>query len=156
MENGKQLAQRFREVLLDGKLVAFTNYKELLQDLTWQQATQKVSSLNTIAALTFHINYYVAGVLNVFEGGELEIRDKYSFDMPSVTNEEDWANLRSTLLANAEKFAKHMEQLTDEKLESPFVKEAYGNYRRNMEVMIEHAYYHMGQIAIIKKMILQA
>ncbi len=156
MENGKQLAQRFREVLLDGKLVAFTNYKELLQDLTWQQATQKVSSLNTIAALTFHINYYVAGVLNVFEGGELEIRDKYSFDMPPVTNEEDWANLRSTLLSNAEKFAQHMEQLTDEKLESPFVKEAYGNYRRNMEVMIEHAYYHMGQIAIIKKMILQA
>jgi len=35
----------------------------------------------SIAALTFHINYYVAGVLNVFQGGKLEIRDKYSFDM---------------------------------------------------------------------------
>ena len=37
----------------DGKWIAFTNYYGLLHDLDWKHATQKVDTLNTIAALTF-------------------------------------------------------------------------------------------------------
>ncbi len=58
--------------------------------MTWVQATQKIGTLNTIAALTFHVNYYLAGILKVFRGGELEIRDKYSFDIPPIDSEADW------------------------------------------------------------------
>ena len=155
MESGKQLAARFREVLLNGKWVANTNYKDRLEGLTWEQATQKVDSLNTIAALTFHINYYIAGVLNVFEDGALEIRDKYSFDCPEITSESDWGNLRDGLLANAETFADHVEKMTEEQLEADFVDKKYGNYRRNIEGMIEHCYYHLGQISLIRKMVLK-
>ena len=154
MENSNQIAKRFREVLLNGKWVANTNYQDQLENLTWEQATRQISSLNTIAVLTFHINYYIAGVLNVFEGGDLEIRDKYSFDLPEIKGKADWEKLRQELLENAEKFAKHLEQLPDEKLDEVFVDEKYGNYRRNIEGMIEHCYYHLGQISLIKKMIL--
>lgn len=148
-----QIALRFREVLLNGKWIANTNFQEQLSDVTWQQATTKISTLNTIAALTFHVNYYVAGVLNVFEGGELEIRDKFSFDCPPVTSKEDWENLRNELIENSEKFAAHLDQMTDEKLEQPFVEEKYGNYRRNIDGMIEHSYYHLGQVSLLKKMV---
>lgn len=54
---------------------------------------------------------------------------------------------------NADKFANHIELMSDEKLESIFVEEKYGNYRRNIEGIIEHSYYHLGQISLIKKMI---
>ena len=155
MSQTKQIADRFREVILNGRWVANTNFKVQLADLNWQQATTKVGSLNTIAALTFHINYYIAGVNNVFEGGALEIRDKFSFDCPPIQSEEDWQQLRNTLLSNSEKFADLVEQMPDEKLEEGFVDPKYGNYRRNIEGMIEHSYYHLGQVSLIKKMILE-
>jgi hypothetical protein len=153
MENSKQLSNRFRAVILDGKWIANTNYKELLRDVTWKEATNKIQSLNTIAALTFHINYYIAGVLNVFEGGRLEIRDKYSFDLPPITSAEDWSRLLNELWYNAENFAKHVEAMSDKQLDDVFVEKQYGNYRRNIEGFIEHSYYHLGQISLIKKLI---
>ncbi|MEL6922719.1 MAG: DinB family protein [Bacteroidota bacterium] len=152
MKQTNQIATLFREVMLNGKWVAFINWKEALEDVEWQQAIQKVEELNTIAALTFHINYYIAGVLNVFEGGALEIRDKYSFDMPPVESAADWEQLRATLLDNAEKFAAHLDQLMDDQLDTPFVDEKYGQYRRNMHGMIEHCYYHLGQVVMLKKL----
>ena len=45
--------------------------------------------------------------------------------------------------------------MTEEKLNEHFVDEKYGNYQRNIDAMIEHSYYHLGQIVMIKKMLLQ-
>ncbi|MEP0132837.1 MAG: DUF1572 domain-containing protein [Eudoraea sp.] len=153
VENSNQIANRFREVLLKGKWIANTNFKDQLTDVTWKQATNKIGSLNTIAALAYHIDYYLAGVLNVFEGGSLEIRDKFSFDLQKIKSKQDWDSLLSKLWANAEKFASHVELMSDEKLEEFFVDAKYGSYRRNIEGIIEHSYYHLGQISLIKKML---
>ena len=156
MTKTAQIANRFREVYLNGKWVVATNIKEQLSDVTWEQATTKIGSLNTIAALAFHLNYYVAGVLNVYKGGSLDIRDKYSFDCPPIESKKDWDKLMNKILADAEEFANVIEQMPDEKLEEVFVLEKYGDYRRNMDAMIEHCYYHLGQIVLIKKLIAQA
>lgn len=155
MTRAKQIADRLREVILNGKWIANTNIREQLADLSWQQAITKIGSLNTIAVLTFHVDYYIAGLNNVFEGGDLEIRDKYSFDMPPVTSREDWEKLRNSLFTNAEKFAAFVELMPDAQLDEGFVDEKYGTYLRNIEGMIEHAYYHFGQITLIKKMVLE-
>ncbi len=154
MENSTQIAKRFREVFLNGKWIANTNYKEQLSNLSWEQATKRIGSSNTIAALTYHVTYYIAGILNVLEGGALEIRDKYSFDFPEVKSKADWDKLSNELLQQAEKFANQVELMPAEKLEAQFVEEKYGSYRRNIEGMIEHGYYHLGQIALLKKWIL--
>lgn len=55
--------------------------------------------------------------------------------------------------SNAEQFANCVEKMSDEQLEKSFVDEKYGNYRRNIEAIIEHSYYHLGQISLIKKML---
>jgi len=152
MKLAKQISQQFREVLLDGEWVA-TNFKAQLSDVTWEQATTKIGSLNTIAALTFHINYYVAGIVNVLEGGSLDIRDKYSFDLPLIESPRDWENLLNKMWSDAEKFADLVEQMPDEKMAEVFVDEKYGSYHRNIDAMIEHSYYHLGQIVLIKKLL---
>ena len=156
MENGKDLANRFREVLLNGKWIANTNYKDTLSNVDWIQATKEIGSLNSISALTQHVNYYVSGVLNVFNGGTLDIKDKFSFDFPEIKSKENWNDIVNKLFINSEKFAEHIEKLPDEQLDHHFVKEDYGSYRRNIEAMIEHSYYHLGQISLIKKMILES
>lgn len=151
----KDLANRLREVLLHGKWIANTNFKEQIICIEWNQAIQKVGNLNTIAQLTFHINYYLEGILQVLHGGPLEIRDKYSFDLPEITSETDWNQLVTRFIQNAENFADQVEQLDDARLEQPFVDEKYGNYLRNLEGVIEHSYYHLGQVVLIGKMTAQ-
>ncbi|MEX0998217.1 MAG: DinB family protein [Flavobacteriaceae bacterium] len=152
---GIELANRLREVFLNGKWIANTNYKEQISSLDWKQATQKIGSLNTIAALTFHINYYTKGILSVFEGGTLDIKDQYSFDMPPITSNADWEKLVEELLFNAERFVDTVSKMSDERLNSLFVEEKYGTYHRNIEGVLEHSYYHLGQISLIKKLLLE-
>ena len=152
MSLSAKMAHRFREVTLNGKHVAFTNLKLLLSDVDWQQATRKVGDLNSIAALTFHINYYIAGLNEVFRGGDLTIRDKFSFDMPAINSAEDWEKLKNELETNSEFYASALEKMTDEQINGPFIKEEYGNYYRNIEGITEHCYYHMGQISLLKKL----
>ncbi|SHG82990.1 DinB family protein [Flagellimonas flava] len=153
MERAKELANRLQEVLLDGRWVANTNCKAQLENLNWEEATQKVGNLNTIAALTFHINYYLGGLISVLQGGPLEIRDKYSFDLPPITSQADWEKLVNEFLENSETFVQEVAQLPDSMLDQPFVDEKYGPYHRNINGTIEHCYYHLGQISMLKKMI---
>ncbi len=152
MSLSTQIANQFREVQLNGNWVS-TNLKTQLSAVSYEMAKTKIGSLNTIADLTFHIHYYVAGINQVFAGGTLDIRDKFSFDLPPIQSQDDWIKLLDKTFAEAEKFANHVEAMADEKLNDSFVDEKYGNYFRNIHAMIEHSYYHLGQIVILKKII---
>lgn len=153
MTRNLTIASRIREVFLNGRWIANTNYKEQLEHLNWQQATLKVHDLNAIAALTFHINYYLDGLLRAFEKGELDISDKYSFDVPAIHSQAEWDQLVKSLLNNAEKFAMTIGNFEDITFDQPFIDEKYGTFLRNIEGVIEHSYYHLGQIVLIKRLI---
>lgn len=152
MTRNLSIATRLREVLLNGHWIANTNYKDQILSINWQQAIEKVDNLNTIAALTYHINYYLSGLLDAFENGKLEINDRYSFDLPQIQSETDWNKLVTGFLENSEKFANQVEQMNDSIFDQPFIDEKYGSYLRNIEGVIEHSYYHLGQISLIRKM----
>jgi len=147
----KHLANRFREVILNGTWIANTNFKNQLENLDYKMATTKVDSFNTIADLAQHIHYYINGVKNVLIGGNLEIKDKYSFDFEPITTQKQWEQFLSIFWKNAEEFATLVENMSTEKLNQPFVNEKYGTYYRNIDGMIEHSYYHLGQISLLKK-----
>jgi uncharacterized damage-inducible protein DinB len=153
MERTKILAKRIKEVLLDGHWIANTNYKEQIENLTWIEARQKIGNLNTIAALIYHVNYYIHGLIKVFNGGELEISDKYSFDLAPIESETDWEKLRDEFLQNSQTFITEVTNMPDNELDEPFVNEKYGTNLRNIEGVIEHCYYHLGQVSLIKKML---
>ena len=148
------LTNRFREIFLNGQWVTGTNFREQIIDLSWEDAIMKIDSLNTIADLTFHVHYYVAGILNVLEGGKLEIRDKNSFDAPPINHSQDWKKLVGIFCRDAEKFARRLEIMPEEDLTKIFAERKYSDYLRNIDALIEHGCYHLGQIILIKKMIL--
>ncbi|MCC7525364.1 MAG: DUF1572 domain-containing protein [Chitinophagaceae bacterium] len=139
--------------MLSGHWIANTNIKEQLLGITREQTVHKVGTLNSIAALTFHVDYYLSGLLHVFSGGTLLIRDQYSFDLPPIPTEKEWKALVDDFLSNAEKFIFQVETMSESKRFDPFVDEKYGDYLRNIEDVIEHCYYHLGQISLIRKMI---
>jgi len=150
-----QIAKHFRDIHFGGNWTA-VNLRETLSDITWQQATTEVYSFNTIAALTYHINYFVSAVLKVLQGGPLAAHDKYSFDLPPVNSAEDWKTLLDKTFKEAEEFAALVEKLPENKLWEDFSDEKYGSYYRNIAGIIEHSHYHLGQIVILKKLVLQA
>lgn len=149
-----QIAKHFREVHF-GVNWSWSNLKDNLADVTWEQATTQVHGLNTIAALVFHIHYFVGVTLKVLQGGPLEGSDKYSFDLPPIQSQEDWENLLAKVWADAETYANLIEQLPEQQLWEVFSQEKYGNYYRNLHGIIEHAHYHLGQIVVIKKILAQ-
>jgi uncharacterized damage-inducible protein DinB len=153
MEQTYQLANRFREVILNGTWIANTNYKDQLANLHWEIAVTKSGSLNTIAVLAQHVHYYISGITNVFKGGSLDIKDKYSFDFPPIQSQQEWENFLNRFWNDAEEFASLIEQMPEGKLQAIFVDEKYGTYLRNIEGMIEHSYYHLGQIVLVKKIL---
>lgn len=152
MNLSTQIAKHFRDAHFGGNWT-FSNVKDNLSDVTWEQAVTKVQTFNTIATLTFHINYFVDAVLKVLEGAALDANDKFSFDHLPINGKEDWDKLVSKTLADAEKFAQLVEGLPEEKLWEDFTDRKYGTYYRNLHGIIEHTHYHLGQIVIIKKII---
>ena len=153
MNNQLKLANRFREVILNGTWIANTNFKNELSKINWKIAIKKSENLNSIAALAQHIHYYIKGIKNVFLGGRLEISDKYSFDFPEILSEEEWLNFLVEFWKNSEKLALLIETMEETKLNAYFVDEKYGSYYRNIDAMIEHSYYHLGQIVLINKIL---
>ena len=153
MKRTSAIANRFREVILNGTWVANTNYRQQLTGLNWEMATTKFDSLNTIAVLAQHIHYYISGVKKVFKGGTLDIKDKYSFDFSPIQSQNAWEEFLAKFWKDAEEFASLIEQMPEEKLKEVFVDEKYGTYQRNIDGVIEHSYYHLGQIVLLKKLL---
>ena len=92
----------------------------------------------------------------VLRGGPLDAHDKFSFDVPPIQSQEDWEKFLEKIWADAEEMAQLIEQLPDSRLEEIFSQEKYGTFHRNLLGIIEHAHYHLGQIVVIKKMLLKA
>ena len=146
-----QIAKQFRDLHFGGNWTA-VNMKQTLVDVNWEQAITQVYNLNTISRLVYHTHYYVEALMNVLQGEALNAKDKFSFDHPSIQSEEDWQKLLNKTWECAEKFASLVEELPEQRLWEPFADEKYGNYYRNIQGIIEHTHYHLGQIVLIKKM----
>jgi hypothetical protein len=154
MNTSTQIAKHLREVFFGGNWT-YSNVKDNLAGLTYIQANTQVHNLNTIAMLTFHIGYYVTAIIKVLEGGPLEAHDKYSFKLPPIQSQQEWDRLVDNLFAEVETLAKLVEQLPEEKWEEPFDTGKYGTYYRNLHGLIEHTHYHLGQIALVRKMVME-
>ena len=147
------IAKHLREVYFGGNWTE-SSLKQQLAGVTWRQATTKTAATdNTIAALVFHIDYYVRAGLMVMEGKDLNAHDKFSFDVPAINSQSDWEGLLKEVFANAERYASIVEKLPDSKLNETFFIEKYGNYYRNLHGVIEHTHYHLGQLVLVKKLL---
>lgn len=145
------LAHRIRDVFLQGTWIANTNYRHALAGVSLAQALHTRGGHNSMAALTFHVDYYLGGVLHCLQGGPLLLSDAQSFQLPPLHTEADWQALINRLLSHAASFASALNALPDSFLTTPFTNPKYGNWQHNIEGLIEHSYYHLGQVVLIKK-----
>ena len=150
MNYPEQISKLYRDMVHGGS-IAGVSFHELLDDITWQEATTKVGNCNTIATLVFHVQYYVRLVSRVLAGGPIEGNDALSFVHPPIASEADWNNLLDNTWKETAVFTELVANLSEKQLQEPF--EAYGTYYRNIHGIIEHTHYHLGQISLLKKLI---
>ena len=147
-----ELAQHLKALYYGGNWTS-VNLKDTLQGINWEQATTPVNNFNTIAKLVFHIDYFVVAINKVFQEGILDAHDKYSYDVPPISSKEDWDLLLNQFWNNANVLIGLIEQQPEDIWEKTFVEDKYKTYYNNVQGMIEHTHYHLGQIVILKALI---
>ena len=147
-----QLSKHFREAFLGGNWCT-VSLRQVLDDVTFTEATTKTHGLNTILALTYHMGYYVTAITKVLQGGPLDAHDKYSFDHPHINSEAEWKALQQDLWNRVDTMANLIAQLPEEQLWQDFADPKYGIYFRNLAGVTEHTFYHLGQVVLIKKLL---
>ena len=147
-----EIARMIRAVYYGGNYT-WVNIRDSLSGVNWKQATTKISTMNTILSLVFHMNYYLRIVSGVLEGEMLKGSDKESFAHPPVQSEADWEKFLSDFYSDANRFADLVEKMPEKMLWETFEDEKYGNYYKNIHGVVEHNHYHLGQIVILKKIL---
>ncbi|MBK8955228.1 MAG: DinB family protein [Saprospiraceae bacterium] len=152
MNYSRAIAKHFRDVFFGGNWTC-VNYKDVLQDVNWEQANKQIFQCNSIAVLVYHVDYYIRAQLDILSGRPLTSKDAESFKLPGIQGPQDWEDLLAGTWKNVEEWIEKVEQLPDSELNHVCVDEKYGNYYRNLHGIIEHTHYHLGQIVLIKKII---
>ena len=147
------LAKQVRDVCFDSDWVA-PNLKDQIAGLTWEQANTKVNGLNSINALINHVTYYVGIIHRVLKGGPLEGNDKLSWEHSPLQSQAEWEQLQVKTWADIEAFAQTIEQMEEAQIWADFDNGKYGHNYQNLLGFIAHFYYHLGQIALIKRLVL--
>ncbi len=145
------ISKHLRELYF-GKNWTAASFPTVMDGIGWQLAIKERSGFNSIATLVYHMNYYVITTIDVINGSTSVPPDKDSFIKPAIHNEEDWEKLKMDTQDTVNRLLELLSGLEDDILLKTFVAERYGSYYRNIQGMIEHSHYHLGQIMILKKL----
>ena len=154
MKTTELLAQHLKQLYAGGNWTGVC-LKDTLDGVTLDMAKKKVQDLNSILSLTYHMNYYIEAVLGVLHEGVLDAHDKFSFDHPELTSEEEWEGFVRKVLLNGSRLSEDIGNLSDDILDTLFTDIKYGTYHRNFLGLLEHTHYHLGQVVLIKKMLME-
>ncbi len=127
--------------------------KDVVGDIQYKEGISiTTASPNTIAALLYHIMFYNKAIIQRIRGEEPLISESNGFDLPPLKSESDWEQLVSDAMDAAMQLADAIRNFPQEKLfdEKPAGK---GTFYKKFHGVIEHNYYHLGQIMILKKLI---
>lgn len=129
---------------------------ELLADVTAEQAiAHPIPNAHSIWELVHHIAFWETVVLRRLNGEEIsshEISEEVNFSAAEEATETTWEKAKLQLDASATALREQLVQMTDAQLND---KAPNRNRLLYSEIhgAIQHALYHAGQIALLKKLL---
>lgn len=130
---------------------------DLLDDVSPGQAQARpLPSAHTIGELVLHIDYWLLAALEAARGTAMPKFDGGGADWPALpADSEAWFAAQDRLFRNAAALVKAIEQLDDAKLSDTVPGRSYDFYRL-LHGVVQHSCYHGGQIAMLKKAVLDS
>ena len=130
--------------------------QEILKDVTAQQAqAHPVPSAHSIWELLCHLESWVKFAFDAVDGVPIPAWPgmPVELDWPAVTDTSQpaWDRAVESFFSRHLKLVERIKAFTDERLEATVPGRTY-NFYRLFQSTIQHAVYHSGQIALLKKM----
>ena len=128
----------------------------ILADVTAKQAqAHSIPNAHSIWELLIHLEAWVNFALGAMEGVPIPAWPAMpvELDWPTVidTTESAWKRAVDSFFSQHLKLVDRIRVFTDERLETTVPGRAYSFYRL-FQSTIQHAVYHAGQVALLKKM----
>ncbi len=122
--------------------------KEVLNDITPEQATHQINNTHSIIELVAHMTAWRIFVVKKLEGDtEYKVSDEVNFPKPS-----NWEVAIQNLNESQAKSVGAIQQFDSSLLHYPVPNSSYGyTFFTLLHGIIHHDVYHIGQIALIKK-----
>jgi uncharacterized damage-inducible protein DinB len=125
-----------------------------IKDIDWKQAQQQTeASPNTIASLVHHLMYWNGIIMKRINGETPVIPEENGYDVPFLNSEAEWDALKEKTHQSFTALANAIENFPEEKLQDNYAPSIPSTYYRNLQGIVEHAHYHLGQIVILKNLI---
>jgi hypothetical protein len=126
---------------------------DVLYDVSYIEASTKTpASPNTIAGLVHHLMYWNGVILQRIQNHDPQIPESNGFDVQALATEKDWQLLIEQTKHSYIKLAEAIKRFPTERLNAP-TNFGKSNFGKNLFGIVEHAYYHLGQMVMIKKMV---
>ncbi len=150
MNTSVEIARHLHEAYY-GRNWTWVCLEESLKDIGWQQAVaQPCAGTNTISALLFHMTFYVTTVYQRAHNQSEAYSHQDSFTAPDIRDEHTWQEQVRETFEAADKLTALIERFPDTRLHEEILP-GKGTYYKNFHGLIEHCYYHMGQIVLLSK-----
>jgi uncharacterized damage-inducible protein DinB len=150
MTEGERIAEQHRRAY-HGEAWHGPAVFELLEGVTAKQAAARpVKEAHTIWELVLHLASWEKVVRSRFVGEAIEATDEIDWPRPGSTTPANWKNVLQSLHEESEALRIVLARTTDERLESKRPGDA-GTWYDLAHGQVQHALYHAGQIALLKK-----
>lgn len=147
------IAQHIYEVHFGGNWSEI-DIKGVLQDVSFSEAITKTpASPNTIADILYHISFYSNITIQRLNGENPKIKKSNGFDLEPLQTETEWEQLKNANLNAASALSDKVKMLDEQLLQQPVVEGYDMTYYKALHGVAEHAYYHLGQIVILKNVL---
>lgn len=128
----------------------------VLSGISYSQAnTVTPASKNTIAGLTHHLLYWNKVIMQRMQGDDPFIPDSNGFDVGELTSEEAWQKLVTDVRQSFIDLSTAIRDFPQDRLQD-LTKSGRSTIADNLYGIIEHAYYHLGQMLIIKNLLMRS
>jgi hypothetical protein len=142
---------------INGEAWYGNSLQEILQDVTAEQAQRHpIPNAHSIWELLRHVEAWVKFALGAVEGIPIPPWPAMPVEMdwPAVTDtsEPGWQQAMESFFAHHLKLVEEIRAFADERLDATVPGRTY-NFYRLFHSAIQHAIYHAGQIALLKKIV---
>lgn len=126
---------------------------EVLDGVTAEQAAaHPFPDAHSIWELTLHIAAWTRACRRRLEGDRAQLTDAEDWPPVTDTSDQSWADARGTIKQSHNELRAAISLLEDSRLDQPII-EGLSSVYVTLHGVIQHALYHAGQIAILKKAI---
>lgn len=138
----------------DGNNWTGINAEQALKDISAETATKRINSNHlNIAELTAHLACWNNVISKRLEGVNYTPTAEEDFPLINQVSDEQWASLQQDFFNSFEILVKALSQKEDDSLEKPIFDGASSAYR-NVHGQVSHLHYHLGQIVLLKKLVI--